>query len=159
MKAIPLGKDQFALVDDDDFEWLSQHEWHVHQGKDGRCYAVRWVRKGKSYVVLKMQDAILKPPHDFIADHIGEDGLDNQRANLRLATYQNKMWKRRGVVGSSSRFKGVSFQKLSGKWVASIQTTYLGLFAMEIQAALAYNKAAIERYGEYAHINEIKECV
>ena len=90
-------------------------------------------------------------------DHINGDKLDNRIENLRAASKsQNGMnTKPRGLSG----FKGVT--KVGGKWQAQIKAAgrkeYLGLFHTKEEAALAYNNAAIEAFGEFAFLNPIGE--
>lgn len=59
----------------------------------------------------------------------------------------------------SSKYKGVSFQKDINKWTSKIavnkKRVYLGSYDSEEDAALAYNKAALEIFGENAKINTI----
>lgn len=59
----------------------------------------------------------------------------------------------------SSIYKGVSWHKQVKKWRSYIsfqnKFIYLGLFANEIDAAAAYNKAALEHFGEFANLNKI----
>ena len=90
-------------------------------------------------------------------DHINGDRLDNRRFNLRLCTNQQNQMNKTKRVGSSSRFKGVYFQKTSRKWVAAIQKDrklkHIGLFSDELDAARAYDAAAKEAFGEFAWLN------
>lgn len=71
----------------------------------------------------------------------------------------------RPALGGSSKYKGVSFNKFNkkdSKWVAKIRpcgkTKCLGNFPEtkkgEKQAALAYDKAAEEQWGEHAKHNQ-----
>jgi hypothetical protein len=59
----------------------------------------------------------------------------------------------------TSKYKGVYFQKESGKWRAGIsyrnKTIYIGLYLTEDEAALAYNAKAIELFGEFAVLNKV----
>ena len=76
-----------------------------------------------------------------------------------MATHsENTMNKRRRKDGSSL-YKGVSFDKRSGKWVVRIKVAgvykYLGLFEVEREAAKVYNTAALEHYKEFAKINDL----
>jgi hypothetical protein len=88
-------------------------------------------------------------------DHIDKNGLNNKRENLRIATCsQNQMntEKQRTINGKpcSSKYKGVCYDKSRNKWHASINSKKLfknkklnlGRFDSEIEAALAYDKAA-----------------
>jgi len=95
-------------------------------------------------------------------DHRDGNGLNNQRCNLRLCTHrQNLMNRRKTHKRCSSKFRGVSWEKRSGKWCAQIMIHYrhihLGYFDDEVLAALAYNEAATKHFGEFAHLNEIDE--
>jgi hypothetical protein len=93
-------------------------------------------------------------------DHRNRDGLDNRRENLRPATQSQNMANSRSRPGSSL-FKGVSWIRRDRRWYASIMFNYrsisLGNYVSEIEAAKAYNAAAIRLFGEYARLNEIVE--
>ncbi len=92
-------------------------------------------------------------------DHANHDQLDNQRANLRRCTNSQNMANRRKQPGCSSRFKGVHWYKRVGKWRANIEVDgrkyALGYFDDEIEAARAYNVAAIEHFKEFALPNSV----
>jgi hypothetical protein len=96
-----------------------------------------------------------------LVDHEDGNGLNNQRHNLRDATQQENTRNRSKMVPpTSSQYKGVCWDKERNKWVAHIdigegRKRKLGRFTVERDAAVAYNKAAIEIFGEYALVNEI----
>ena len=90
------------------------------------------------------------PEHKRCVDHIDGSRTNNHWGNLRMATHsENTMNKRRRKDGSSL-YKGVSFDKRSGKWVVRIKTggvnKNLGLFEVEREAAEVYNAAALEYF-------------
>lgn len=95
---------------------------------------------------------------DFI-DHEDNNPENNLIGNLRPATRQQNSYNCSKVKGSSSRFLGVAFHKMTGKWQAKASMNgrpkYLGLYISEIDAAIAYNKHAKEYYGEFANINNV----
>ncbi len=88
-------------------------------------------------------------------DHINGDRLDNRRSNLRAATRQQNSWNSGAQRRRSrtSRYKGVSFDKSRGLWTAHILNKNLGRFDTEEEAALTYDKAATELFGEFAYLN------
>jgi hypothetical protein len=95
-------------------------------------------------------------------DHINHDGLDNRRANLRLATPSQNLGNKRPQRGGSSPYKGVSLQTswhpIGRPWKASIdidgRTKSIGYFATEVEAANAYDEAAIAKWGDFALTNK-----
>lgn len=110
-----------------------------------------------------MHRLLLDTPQGFCTDHIDGNKLNNTRANLRICTTTqnahntNPYRKRR--VGAQSAYKGVGWHTKSGKWRAFIvvdkKHIHLGCFDSERDAAIAYNKAAILHFGEFAKPNEI----
>jgi HNH endonuclease len=159
MKQIPLTKGAHALVDDADFEQLSQHKWLLITpgGANGRRYAARYVGRKLVYMHRLLLADQLSPecPH---ADHRDGDGLNNSRANLRVCN-RSQNQRNRGPqprTDRTSQFKGVSFRK--GNWLARINTTpgiqtHIGSFGTELEAALAYDAAAIVYHGQFARLN------
>jgi hypothetical protein len=98
-----------------------------------------------------------------LTDHRDNDGLNNQRENLRQATpKQNSMNKNKPTrwgrfTRGWSRHKGV--HPRNGKWRAMIRVdgklVSLGTFKSEFAAAQAYNDAAGRAFGEFARFNEV----
>ena len=93
-------------------------------------------------------------------DHIDRNKLNNHISNLRWATCSENLGNQLSRKGSTSKYKGVYFHKSRGKWMARIKVNgkrkYLGRFKYEKEAALAYNKAAKEIYGEFALLNNME---
>lgn len=142
----------YAQVDDEDHDRLAKHKWYLR--KDG--YAGRNEHPdGKTKTIL-LHRAVLDAPAGMQVDHIDGDKLNNRRSNLRLVTPAQNQYNRRPSDGSS-RYKGVSWHKRHTRWTAYIKIDgkqhYLGFFENEIDAAVAYDMAALEHFGEYARPN------
>lgn len=152
---IPLGGSPgglVAVIDAVDLDLVRPFHWRVRPHHAGVFYAVA---DGSTF--LRMHRVILGARSGEIVDHINYDGLDNRRANLRIATRSQSTAHRRSRAGSTSRFMGVSRHKHG--WQAAIRcgrtSHYLGYFRLETEAALAYNAAARELHGPFATLNEI----
>jgi len=155
-RTIPLTQGQVAIVDDGDYEELAKYKWYA-QKIDRRVYAVRKVGPPNARLTLYMHRQILNPRPDQQCDHINGNGIDNRRANLRLCTHTQNCYNMHIDPNHSSRFKGVLWDKERRKWRAEIvvdyKTHYLGRFADEKVAALSYDTAAREYFGEFACVN------
>ncbi len=90
-------------------------------------------------------------------DHIDGDPMNNDAANLRWATKRQNSYNRRSCRGSSSRHKGVSRSRATGKWVASIKVhgrpMYLGSFLEEDDAGYTYDSMARTLHGPFVRLN------
>jgi hypothetical protein len=163
MKTVPLhgakAAGRVALVDDADYELVAQYHWNIMERKlEGQRtrgpYAITWVYKDGGRHLLSMHQLITGWP---LTDHEDHDGLNNQRYNLRDATKRQNNQNSRSRLGSSSQYKGVYWNKKQQGWVAAIghhgKTKWLGTFDAEKDAALAYDVAARELFGEFAVLN------
>lgn len=130
-----------------------------------------WRRIGNGYVQAQrsklyvyMHRLIAGAGPDELVDHMNGDRLDNRMCNLRIATSSQNGANRTGdrrKLGTSSGYKGVSWDKQRRKWVASIhihgKTVALGRYEVEADAARAYNDKALATWGEFARLNEVEE--
>ena len=154
---IRLTKGQFAIVDPDDFLRLCRCSWYAVEG-GATFYAVRTIRKEGRYHRVHMHREVLPVPDEMFVDHINGNGLDNRKANLRPATRTQNLRNRKKTRRSSrSRYKGLHWDKHWKQWRVRICVNrikiQLGLYDDEIEAAKAYDRAAIEHHGEFASLN------
>lgn len=164
MKQIPLTQGKFALVDDEDYERINQWKWHI----GGKGYAIRTENFYKpcgrrTSRTIMMHRYILCVETVFHVDHINHDRLDNRRFNLRKCTRsQNLMNTQVRKNKSLSRYKGVARYARDKRWLAYINKDgirhRLGRFEKEEDAAMAYNKKAIELFGAFALLNAIENA-
>lgn len=153
---VPVG-DTYALVDEDDFLKLNRISWHLQSTSSGIYYAATALKSGKQRHNANMHQMVLPLPKGLQVDHKNRNGLDNRRDNLRAASpSQNHANQRTQKTNKwHSRFKGVT-QRRNG-WRAAIKinskTKYLGDYRNEIDAARAYDEAALEYFGEFARTN------
>lgn len=155
-KEIELSQGKVALIDDADYEWLSQWKWCASR-RGNLWYAVRTIRlPDGTRRPLKMHRLITNAPPDRLVDHIDCDGLNNQRSNLRFATMAQNIVNSPSVRGIS-KYRGVTRNKRYGTWDTQIRTNgrrkWIGSYKTEVEAALAYDAAAREAHGEFARLN------
>jgi len=158
MKEICLTNGGVAIVDNEDFEWLSRWKWHK-SSVPGRFnfYAKRSKRIGGRVVSVYMHRELALVLGIPIVDHHDGDGLNNRRSNLRPSTAAQNSENSRKHTAASSRFKGVYWHTSTGKWRATIRPgsyqKHLGYFVDEVAAARAYDAAALVQFGEFACLN------
>lgn len=153
---IPATRGIVAKVDPEMIPELSQWNWHA------RCINGTWylyraatLKGGRFSKVAALHRVLMNAgPHDLV-DHINGDSLDNRRANLRLCTAAQNARNCRRKTGGSSQYKGV--HKAGNRWLAAITVNNtkrrLGSFRHELDAALTYDAAAHEAFGEFARLN------
>ena len=159
MKKIPLTHGKVALVDAEDYNWLSQFKWRTQKSgkRPDAFYAVRSMTIKKRRTTIQMHRQIIKPPPGLEIDHKNNNGLDNRRCNLRFCTRSQNMANSRGHTRRRSSFKGVSFHTQFRKWRAIItknkKNLHLGFFKSQVRAAMAYDDKAKELFGQFANPN------
>lgn len=144
---LTLGR--IAIIDEIDAARVAVCNWCAsHNQKQFGPYAKgRPVRGGK---FVRLHRFLLGYPESII-DHANGDRLDNRRSNLRLATLRDNIANANVRKDSPTGLKGVS---IAGRGFSAIcDGTYLGTFSTPIEAALAYDAEAVNRFGEFACTN------
>jgi len=158
MRHILLTHNKRAIIDDSDYEELSRFKWYG-QLLRGKWKAARTI-KGRSKqgsVYMHRQILGLEPGDQQIVTFIDGNGLNNQRLNLKLTTKRLNSFKNPPLKASKSKYKGVYFDKRSGKYIAMIsidgKRRQLGRFNNEVDAAYCYDIDAILEYGSGVYLN------
>ena len=137
-----------ALVSDEDYERISQWNWSaVSTQRRNGGYAMR--RDNRSGKTILMHREVLNAPEGIEVDHVNGNGLDNRRENLRLVTVQQNRQNRSRGRNNQTGYKGVTFDKKSGKWAMSFRV----LFDSAEEAARVYDRIALLIHGEHAKTN------
>ncbi len=160
---LQLTRGQVAIITDIDsdltgFKWCADY----HADTDS-FYAVRstWLGNGKSkterlhrIILSRMLGRTLVRGEQV--DHINQQTLDNRRSNLRLATNAQNQQNQSLSKNNKSGYKGV-YRNPKGRWIAQIRengkSRYLGSFVSPLEAAHAYDTAALRLFGEFAFLN------
>lgn len=142
---MPLNDGSIAIVNSEDRQIVEGWNWSIN----GNGYAHRG--DGKRTIRLHAEIA------GSHCDHIDRNPLNNRRSNLRPATSAQNCQNRGRASNNQSGFKGVSFRKDRGTWIASIRSggrlTKIGTFETPEDAARAYDAKARELFGEFAAPN------
>jgi hypothetical protein len=139
-----------VLVSPEDRPLLAESAW-IAQGKNG--YVYRW-KNGLRRVKEFLHRAVLDAPRGSQVDHVDMHGWDNRRHKLRLCSNQQNHANRGKNRNNTSGFKGVSFDKRAGRFVAGIKVDgrrrFLGSFITPEEASVAYSRAAEAAFGDFA---------
>lgn len=156
MREIELTKGYVALIDDEDYDWLSKLKWQAQTSKRQSPYAKSgWYSPTtKKMGVMLMHRLIMNAPKDMVVDHKNHNTLDNRKGNLRVCTRSQNRGNSLRPKNNKSGYRGV-YRHKSGRWHAILDNNGIGYFSNIKDAALAFNKAAIEKYGEFACLNQV----
>lgn len=162
-RLVPNNQEKIVLVDESDWDAIKHLTWTVIN--QSRCASVVSMKTIAPYkqIMLHLSRVIMQPTEGMLVDHINGNRLDNRRCNLRICTPQENAMNRRKASGKASIYRGVSRMPACAKskklWRAIIylpnygKQKWLGYYATEQEAALAYDNAARELHGEFACLN------
>ena len=134
MKEIPLTRGYIALVDDEDYDLLSDYSWYAFIRKH-TVYARTHVYKDGLRKNMSMHRMILNPPDGMEVDHLNHNGIDNRRQNISVVTRSENAYNR-NYYG-----RGVHWYSQRSKWRVVVRGKYIGLFSTRIEAENAHTDA------------------
>lgn len=147
-----------AIVDDEDYERVSQLKWHLKPGRH-TFYAIASTgkTKRKNNKPLRMHRFVLPSTTAKVIDHINRNGLDNRKSNLREATMAQNTVNSGPNRLNTSGFKGAYYDKRDKYWLAAIKHNNkfirIGSYDSAEEAARAYDAEAKRLLGEFAWLN------
>ena len=146
-----------VIVDDDKWHKLSNITWNMNS-------VTKYIETKINKTNIRMHQMVFDEEYDkdnYIIDHINHIRHDNRRINLRLNTLSGNSHNKSKSKNKSSQYKGVNYSKNDKRWRAVIyhenKEYNLGLYGNEHEAAIAYNKKAIDLYGKFANLNLVPE--
>jgi len=156
MRKIELTQSKVALVDDWEYERINKYKWYALLSNN-----TYYVVSGSSHIY--MHHLILSQKPGFQIDHRDGNGLNNQKHNLRYCTSSQNKMNQKPRSGLSSKYKGVYWSRHNRNWKATImlnrKSIKLGGFKTEKEAALVYNCAALQHFGEFARLNVVNSPI
>lgn len=161
-RRIYIGEGKWAILELPDYYRLCKYKWYVN-GNGFKFYAFRNIIIGPGKTrMISMHREVMGFPKGMLVDHRNHDSLDNRRSNLRIATHsQNTCNKQDKRAGCSSQFRGASWDKKRKYWNVSVvregKLVFFGRYKNELEAARAYDRAAIKFHGEFARLNFPRE--
>jgi HNH endonuclease/AP2 domain len=155
-RTIPVGQGQFAIVDQDDYERVTEYKWYAVKHPTRSVFHVTGYIASFGFY-MPLHRFILNAPRGTQIDHRDGNPLNNRRENLRFCTAAQNAQNSRKPKTNTSGFKGVNWDKRRQNWVARIKCNskaiHIGVFKDPVLAAHAYDHAARRYHGPFARLN------
>jgi len=149
-KIVVNGKNSntgYALVDNNDYEYLSQFSWHGD--KDGYpSRTINIIKEDGSKIgrQIKMHNDVFRVTSGNVVDHINRKKYDNRKSNLREVTPHQNCFNRGA--------KGITWQADRKRWAAYIQYNgkayNLGRYINKFDAIEARKDGELKYFGGMA---------
>lgn len=158
MEATQITIDGYnVLFSRQDSDLMLSKKWRATfvEGKT-RLYIVHSYKRNKKVKHVYFHRLIMGSPDNLCVDHINGNILDNRRENLRICTNAENIRNQKRNITNTSGYKGVSWNKRYGKWVAFIcfngKNKNLGSFSTAEQAHKTYCEASSKYHGEFGRV-------
>lgn len=137
----------------------NRKSWEQYGGR-GITVEDRWAEPSPQGFLNFLQDMGERPEGTSLDRIDGNKNYSKDNCRWADARVQAHNTNRTKNSNSTSKYRGVSLRKSSGKYMARIGNgcggyEWLGEYVLETDAAEAYNKRALEIFGDGAILNEI----
>lgn len=150
--AMPSGHE--ALIDLEDVDSVSTYRWHAIPLRD-TTYSATSIAGKRIY----LHRLVMKAPKGMEVHHINHNGLDNRKSNLVIVTHQQNLFHQKLSRKNTSGYRGVCKVRRDGYWKAQIKHNqlvfHLGTFQTKEEAAAAWNRKALELFGDTIEFNDV----
>jgi len=156
MKEISLTKGLAVMIDDEDYDLVSQWKWRANEVSEGKFRAI----------TARASQTINKCPYNYMhnlimgekgIDHIDGNPLNNQKSNLRVCSHRQNLCNRKATKRNKLGYVGVYYDKKLKRFRAQIKAgdkrIHIGLYDTAVEAAKAYDEAALKYHKEFACTN------
>lgn len=148
MRTIELTQGYEALVDDEDYEKVSQFNWNATVRTNG-VYAQHNVKLSSgAWTQEYLHRFVMNAPTGTLVDHRDRNGLNCQKDNLRICNHKQNQWHR--ASNTNTGHKGIT---VSSNGTYSVQ--FAVTFDTLEEAIKVYNEMATKYHGEFANLNEL----
>ncbi len=158
---IALSNGMVCLIDASDLELVQQYRWRAAcntKRTSANWYVRTWGKRSDGTMGnFYMHRMLVGAERHQLVDHINGNGLDNRRANLRFATPSQNTVHRLAPFKTDCGYRGVRGR--SGAFEAKLCSQFIGRFPTAVQAALAYDRAAVAQFGDFAVPNFPREIL
>lgn len=151
-----------VVVDLEDLELVSERKWR-YCGQYAATASWKADRQQGAKFNIYLHRLVMGEPYTSSPrfDHKNGNKFDCRKSNLRPATRGQNAVNTPLRANNTTGYRGVWKRRgnFTKPWVSRIMANYkciyLGQYATPEEAALAYNKAALQHFGEFAALNEV----